>query len=93
MSTRAIVRLAADPPPGVGAIQHRTAHRLLRTYPAGLRFSGKNPTPLPMWLAGVQSMALNFSHNDLVSLPALNFTNVVHSTKRWNGVTRATRLT
>lgn len=32
---RALVRLAANPPVGVGAMQRRTAERLLRAYPHG----------------------------------------------------------
>jgi hypothetical protein len=36
----------------------------LRTYPLGFRISGKNMSPLPFWLAGAQSIALNFSPID-----------------------------
>ena len=53
---RAIARLAADPPPMVGAMQRRTAKNLLRPYPLGLRFSGKNMAPIPAWLAGSQGV-------------------------------------
>ena len=65
LSSRAIVRLAANPPPEVGCLQKRTAMRMLRPFPHGLRFSGSNMSPLPGWLAGAQSIALNFSHCDL----------------------------
>ena len=65
MSSRAIVRLAADAPPGVGKIQRQTCSWLLRPFPLGLRFSGKNLSPLPCWLAGAQSVALNMSNNDI----------------------------
>jgi hypothetical protein len=34
-------------------------------FPLGLRFSGKNMSPLPCWLAGAQSVALNMSNNDV----------------------------
>jgi len=63
----ALVRLANDPPPLVGDMQRRTAKRLLRSYPFGLRFSGKNMSPLPSWLSGTQSAALNFSDVDLAA--------------------------
>ena len=65
LSSRAIRRLAANPPAEVGRMQRRTAERLLRPYPLGLRFSGNNMSPLPGWLAGAQSVALNMSNNDL----------------------------
>ena len=52
LSARAIVRLAADPPGAVGIMQQRTTRWLLRPFPLGLRFSGKNMSPLPCWLAG-----------------------------------------
>jgi len=61
----ASVRLAANPPPEVGTMQHRTAKWMIRPYPLGLRFSGKNMNPLPFWLGGAQNVALNFSINDL----------------------------
>ena len=32
---------------------------------AGLRFSGKNQNPIPCWLVGAQSVALNMSNIDL----------------------------
>mmetsp|Transcript_74504 Transcript_74504/g.205372 ORF Transcript_74504/g.205372 Transcript_74504/m.205372 type:complete len:583 (+) Transcript_74504:981-2729(+) len=65
MSSRAIARLAADPPQQVGSFQRRTRAWLLRPYPLGLRFSGKNMSPLPGWLAGGQGVCLNFSDADL----------------------------
>jgi len=65
LSTRAIVRLAVDPPAEVGSLQRRTSNWLLRPYPLGLRFSGKNMSPLPCWLTGAQSVCLNFSDSDL----------------------------
>jgi len=65
VSSRAIVRLAADPPVATGFVQRRTSGWLLRPYPLGLRFSGKNMSPLPCWLVGAQSIALNMSVNDL----------------------------
>jgi hypothetical protein len=34
-------------------------------FPLGLRFSGKNMSPLPCWLAGAQNVALNMTNNDL----------------------------
>jgi len=37
----------------------------LRPYPLGLRFSGKNMSPLPGWLSGCQHVALNMSNVDL----------------------------
>jgi len=65
LTISAISRLAANPPQRVGNIQKMTAKRLLRPYPHGLRFSGKNMSPLPCWLVGAQSVALNYSTNDL----------------------------
>ena len=65
LSSAAIVRLAANPSSAVGSMQRRTADLLLRLYPSGLRFSGKNLSPLPGWLAGAQHVALNFSDADL----------------------------
>ena len=65
ISARAIVRLAANPPPRVGLLQRRTAKALVRPYPLGLRFSGKNMSPLPSWLAGCQHVAMNMSTVDL----------------------------
>eukprot|EP00966_Prymnesium_polylepis_P272845 6303411-Prymnesium_polylepis.1 len=61
VSSRAAVRLAFNPPSEVGLVQRQTARFLLRPYPLGLRFSGKNMSPLPGWLAGAQSVCLNFS--------------------------------
>jgi hypothetical protein len=46
-SNRAIVRMAADPPQSVGVLQRLTAKALLRPFPNGMRFSGKNMSPLP----------------------------------------------
>mmetsp|Transcript_54109 Transcript_54109/g.160504 ORF Transcript_54109/g.160504 Transcript_54109/m.160504 type:complete len:614 (+) Transcript_54109:2410-4251(+) len=65
LSTRAIARLAANPPSGVGEFQRKTRGWLLRPYPLGARFSGNNMSPLPGWLAGAQSVALNMSNVDL----------------------------
>ena len=48
-------------------MQRRTATRLLRPFPLGLRFSGKNMSPLPCWLAGAHSVALNMSNPDLAA--------------------------
>jgi len=61
IALRAIVRLAASPPAEVGVMQNRTATWLLRPFPSGARFSGKNMSPLPCWLGGAQSIALNMS--------------------------------
>eukprot|EP00966_Prymnesium_polylepis_P229116 5301864-Prymnesium_polylepis.2 len=40
LSSRAIVRLALDPPLEVGKMQRHTSARLLRPYPLGSRLSG-----------------------------------------------------
>jgi len=64
-TTRAVVKLAANPPQEVGAMQRLTSRKLLRPFPLGLRMSGKNMSPLPCWLGGGQHVCLNFSHNDL----------------------------
>jgi len=61
LSSRAIARLATNPLPEVGLMQRRTTTWLVRPFPLGLRFSGKNMSPLPGWLAGTQSVCLNFS--------------------------------
>jgi hypothetical protein len=46
----------------VGRIQRRVFRSLCGSpFPLGLRFSGKNMSPLPGWLAGTQSVCLNFS--------------------------------
>ena len=45
--SRAIVRFVATPPPEVGRLQQKTASWPLRPFPLGLRFSGKNMSPLP----------------------------------------------
>eukprot|EP00966_Prymnesium_polylepis_P053485 1236752-Prymnesium_polylepis.1 len=65
LSSRAIVRLAANPPPEAGKLQRRTFQRLLRPFPLGLRFSGKNMSPLPCWLAGAQNVCLNMCNVDV----------------------------
>jgi len=65
LSSSAIVRLAANPPPEAGWLQRRTLGWLLRPFPLGLRFSGNNMSPLPCWMAGAQHVALNMSNNDL----------------------------
>jgi len=65
LSSRAVVRLAADPPQDVGVVQRRTAQWLLRPFPLGFRFSGKNMSALPGWLGGAQYVCLNFSEADL----------------------------
>ncbi|KAL1507405.1 hypothetical protein AB1Y20_008247 [Prymnesium parvum] len=61
----AAARLANDPPITIGRMQRRTVNWLLRPYPLGLRFSGKNMSPIPGWLSGAQGVSLNFSTNDL----------------------------
>ena len=63
--SRAIARLAANPPPEAGKMQRCAAKRLIRPYPLGLRLSGKNMSPLPGWLGGCQNVCLNFSDVDL----------------------------
>jgi len=65
LASRTIVRLAHDPPQEVGIMQRRAAISLLRPFPLGLRFSGKNMSPLPGWLSGGHCVALNFSDVDL----------------------------
>lgn len=65
LSNAAIARVASNPPEAVGRIQRRACMWLLRPYPLGLRFSGNNMNPLPCWLAGAHSVALNMSNNDL----------------------------
>jgi len=65
LSSKAIVKLAASAPPDVGTMQRRTASWLCRPFPLGLRFSGKNMSPLPGWLAGAHHIALNMSNVDL----------------------------
>jgi len=59
-----LVRLAANPSPEIGILQKKTSKWLLRPFPIGLRTSGKNMSPLPCWLSGAQSVALNFSPID-----------------------------
>jgi len=65
LSSRAIIRLAVDPPPEVGQMQRRTASQLLRPFPLPLRTSGRNMSPLPGWLSGSQNVCLNMSSVDL----------------------------
>jgi len=65
ISSRVIARVAANPPPEAGHLQRLTAKKLLRPFPLGLRFSGKNMNPLPFWLAGAQAVCLNVSNVDL----------------------------
>eukprot|EP00966_Prymnesium_polylepis_P153891 3553549-Prymnesium_polylepis.1 len=38
-------------------MQRRTSRSILRPYPHGLRFSGRNMSPIPGWLAGAQCVA------------------------------------
>jgi len=64
LSARTIARLAADPPHETGRMQQLTTQKLLRPYPLGIRFSGKNMNPMPCWLAGAQFACLNFSPID-----------------------------
>ena len=45
-------------------ILHTRTH-LLRAYPAGMRFTSSNYSPLPYWAAGVQLVALNWQTFDL----------------------------
>lgn len=65
LCSRAIARLAANPPQKVGRFQQRTVDKQVRAYPHGLRFSGSNMNPQPCWLAGIQSVALNMSNVDV----------------------------
>jgi len=65
LSSRAVVRLACNPPQAVGTIQKLTTSWLLRPFPLGLRLSGSNMSPQPFWLCGAQSVALNMSNTDL----------------------------
>ena len=44
--SRAVATLAANPPPEVGRMQERSKTKLLRAYPVGLRFSGRNMSPM-----------------------------------------------
>jgi len=64
-TTRAVMNFTTNPTRTVGVMQRRTAGWMLRPYPLGLRFSGKNMSPLIPWLAGAQSACLNFSDVDL----------------------------
>lgn len=65
LASRAMQRLAFSPPLEAGRLQRLTQNWHLRPFPLGLRFSGKNMSPLPSWLCGAQSVALNMSNNDL----------------------------
>jgi len=65
MSAHAVTLAVVDPPPTVGIMQRKTSARLLRSYPLGLRFSGKNMSPVPSWLCGCQYVAINVSYVDL----------------------------
>eukprot|EP00966_Prymnesium_polylepis_P077141 1786886-Prymnesium_polylepis.2 len=68
ISSRAIVRLANNPPPGVGRLQRLTSQRLLRPFPLGLRLSGKNMS----YAARTRTVAVGFAHvesNDRCSDP------------------------
>jgi len=65
LSMLTIARLARNPPLAVGTLQRRTSQKLLRPFPHGLRTSGRNMSPLPFWLTGAQSVALNMSNNDI----------------------------
>ena len=69
---KAITALTFDPPPAVSEMQRRAATWLLRPYPHGLRFSGINMSPLPMWLAGAQCACLNMTNNDVPTQVAYN---------------------
>eukprot|EP00966_Prymnesium_polylepis_P109724 2539107-Prymnesium_polylepis.1 len=68
-------------------MQRRTAKYLLRPYPHGLRFSGKNMRPSPCWLVGAQCVALNMSNNDVsVQLHFALFNGFVRTCSRLTGV-------
>ena len=41
-----------------------TEHHLVRCYPAGMRIDSSNYNPIPMWLGGVQMVALNYQTSD-----------------------------
>ena len=41
-----------------------TEHQLVRCYPAGMRIDSSNYNPIPMWLGGVQMVALNYQTSD-----------------------------
>ena len=41
-----------------------TEHQLVRCYPAGMRIDSSNYSPIPMWLGGVQMVALNYQTSD-----------------------------
>lgn len=45
-------------------VAHDRTH-LLRIYPAGMRFTSSNYSPLPFWAAGAQLVALNWQTYDL----------------------------
>lgn len=63
--SRPSFKLAYEPNTAVARFQRLTTHKLLRTYPLSLRFSGANMDPLPAWLVGAQGVALNMCNNDL----------------------------
>jgi len=65
LASNALLALAHDPPSEVGKIQRLTSRNLMRPCPHGLRFSGNNMNPLPGWLTGGQSVAMNMSNVDL----------------------------
>jgi len=65
VAAQTIVRLAHDPPTRVFRMQRRTCAWLLRSFPLGFRFSGKNMSPIPGWMSGCQSVALNMSNVDV----------------------------
>ena len=69
LGQRTTTGLAADPPAKVFDLQRRTAMRLVRPFPLGLRFSGSNMSPLPAWLSGAQAVALNMCTGKAVDLP------------------------
>ena len=46
MMSHAAFQLSSNPPAKVGSMQRRTSQWLLRLFPLGLRFSGKNMSPL-----------------------------------------------
>ena len=49
----------------VARMQRITRARLCRVYPAGLRVSSSNYSPLRAWRSGAQCVALNLQTNDL----------------------------
>ena len=70
LSNQAVFRLAADPPPEVGEMQRRTTKSLLRAFPLGLRFSGKNMNPIPGYAVAcstVRRCVQRSSHSNLMA--------------------------